>query len=509
MTVPIHTQWSSVVDFLAPGALPTWSRPEDQQRLAAYGKYEDIYWTSEDAFAQKMRGDNENELLMPTARTLVDTLDRYTAPDFNYTMTGDATPVQAATMAFEKLFRREAFLAMFNGAKRQWITQGDWFWHIFANPLKPLGKRLTIQRVEPGAYFPVYESDVQDDGDPDKVVRVHLAEQITQGSDVRVSRLTYEREEADDGTITIWRSHGIFKLEKWWDALKPVTVVLPREALPPQLTVIPVYHLKNGDPTLPFGSSDLRGLESVLLAVNQTVSDEDMTVALDGLGVYATDGGAPLDEDGNETSWIMGPGRVLTNANGLKRINGVGSVSPYGDHYNRIVDAVRMAVGASDAAVGKIDSATAESGIALLLQLAPILAHTRKKDQTIVSVHTQMFYDLCFWLAVYEELDLLVANNEQGELAPTVIITPTVGAKIPTNIRELVSRIIDLRSVDPPLVSMETAHRWLREAGVGVADNEMELILAEIESGLTTGLPGAADENNQNDRTDQEQEVNA
>lgn len=509
MTVPtpIFTQWSSVVDFLAPGAMPAWARPEDQERLAAYGKYEEIYWTSEEGFAERLRGDNENEIMMPTARTLVDTLDRYTAPDFGYTVDGDATPVQVATMAFAQLFRREDFLSRFEGAKRQWITQGDWLWHLTANPLKPLGKRLSIQRIDPGAYFPVFESDVQEDGDPDKVVTVHLAEQIVQGTEIRVSRLTYERLEDEDGTVTIWRSHGIFKMEKWWSATRPVTTILPREPLPPQLTVIPVYHLKNMDSTMTFGSSDLRGLESVLLGVNQTISDEDLALAFDGLGVYATPGGAPKDEKGDETNFIMGPGQVLTNAGDLKRINGVHTVTPYGDHYERLVNAVRMAVGASDAAVGKVDSATAESGIALAIQLAPIMAHTAKKDKTIVGVHTQMFYDLCFWFAVYEELPILLTNNEQGDPAPSVIITPTIGAKIPTNIRELIQRIIDLRSVDPPLISIETAHGWLRAAGVPVAANEVELILAEFAKGLGTGLPGALDDQQQENRDQQDEDV--
>src|ERR1044072_7800516 len=117
------------------------------------------------------------------------------------------------------------------------------------------------------------------------------------------------------------------------------------------------------------------------------------------LAPNATDGGAPRDEKGNATDWIMGPGRVLTNALNMRRISGATNLSAYGEHYERMLNAARMALGASDAAIGKVDSATAESGIALALQLAPMVAHTKPKDQHIIDVHAQMFYDLCFWLA--------------------------------------------------------------------------------------------------------------
>lgn len=510
MTAPAFTQYSSIQPWLS--TAPGWIPQPDQVRIQSYQKYEEIYWASEEGFVEVMRGDNENPVFMPTARTIVNTVDRYTAPGFGWTITapmaadgstgggGDSTVVQVAQLAFEALFTREQFLSKFASNKLKGLFRGDWLWHIIADDTKALGRRLKIMTVDPGAYFPVYEADIKEGGDPEKIVKVHLAETLTMNNQEYVSRMTYERLfDADGNQTAIVRSHQMFKPDEWAGTkASPVATVLPAEELPPEIPAIPVYHLKNIDPTAPFGSSELRGLESVLLGVNQTVSDEDATLALEGLGVYATDGGAPRDANGTEVDWIFGPGRVLTNAVNLRRINGAGSIAPYGDHYNRLVDAARQAVGASDAAVGKIDSSTAESGIALALQLAPMMAHTATKDQHIVDVHAQMFHDLCFWLTVYEELPLL-GTGEGGELTPAVVVTPTIGNKIPVNRKQVLEEILTMRLATPSLISMQTAHKIMREAGFALEDNELELILKENEE-FMNNLNGEQDDQDEDAR---------
>lgn len=480
----VFTQYSTVLPLIGT-ALPSWVPAADQVRIAAYQKYEEIYWTSEEGFQEVMRGDNENPVLMPTARTLVDTVNRYTATGFGYAVEplagGDTNAVVAAQLAFKNLFDRERFLSKFAGAKRKGIAVGDWCWHVYADPAKPLGKRLSLKSVDPGAYFPVYESDVVDGGDPDKIVKVHLAEQVAVGKDTLVSRLTYERIFDSSGVQTgIQTSHAIYKIDGWATAAAvKVRDIIPPTLLPAAIPAIPVYHIKNFDDNAPFGSSEMRGLESVLVAISQTVSDEDLTVSIEGLGVYTTSGGAPVDSSGNEVGWVMGPGRVLTHAGDLKRISGAGSVSPYGDHYDRMMGAVRAAVGASDAAVGKIDGATAESGIALLLQLGPMLAYSAEKDQTIRDVIGQMFYDLSFWLAEYEELPLLLTTDEQGASVPAVHVVPTFGDKVPTNAKAIIEQIVALRSLTPPVISLETVMVMLREAGLPLQANELDLVKAE------------------------------
>lgn len=488
MTAPVFTQWSTIEPWL--GQAPGWIPPADQIRIMAYQKYEEIYWSSEEGYLEVMRGDNDNPIFMPTARTLINTVDRYTAPDFSFTISDPgAEPgaqasnnVAVAQLAFDALFTREQFFSKFLSNKLKGLYRGDWLWHIIADDTKTLGRRIKIMAVDPGAYFPVTEAMVVEGGDDEKIVRVHLAEPITMNKQEYVSRMTYERVFDDAGNQTeIIRSHAIYKPDEWsGTAAGPVATVLSPEPLPQEIPAIPVYHLKNIDPTAPFGSSELRGLESALLGINQTISDEDLTLAIEGIGVYATDGGAPRDEQGNETDWIMGPGRVLTQATNLRRVTGATNLSAYGDHYNRLVDAVRSALGASDAAVGKVDSATAESGIALALQLAPMIAHTKPKDRHIVDVHAQMFHDLCFWLAVYEELPMLLMTGEGGQLTPSVVVQPTIGNKIPINRKQLLDEIITMRLATPPLISLQTSLRMLREAGYDLDENEMNLIVQEM-----------------------------
>jgi hypothetical protein len=514
MSAPgVFTQWSTIEPWL--GQAPGWLPETEKLRVQAYQKYEEIYWSSEEGYLEVMRGDNDNPIFMPTARTLINTVDRYTAPDFSWTITAPGAeasdtaasgPVQIAQLAFGTLFTREQFLSKFASNKLKGLYRGDWLWHIIADDTKPIGRRIKIMAVDPGAYFPVTEAMIKEGGDDEKIVKVHLAEPVTLNKQEYVSRMTYERIFDDDGNQTaIIRSHAIYKPDEWsGTAAGPVSVILSPEPLPAEIPAIPVYHLKNIDPTAPFGSSELRGLESALLGINQTISDEDLTLALEGIGVYATDSGAPRDSQGNEVDWIMGPGRVLVNAGNMKRVSGATNLNAYGEHYMRLVDAVRSALGASDAAVGKVDSATAESGIALALQLAPMIAHTKPKDQHIIDVHAQMFHDLCFWLTVYEELPLLM-SGEAGTLTPAVTVQPTIGNKIPINRKQTLDEIITMRMATPALISMQTAIRLLREAGFQLEENELELVLAENEQ-FMGNLNNEQDDEGEQARRDAENE---
>jgi hypothetical protein len=480
MASSVPEQYLTIADWL--GQLPGWVPVADQFRIAAYAKYEEIYWASEEGFQEVLRGDNESPVFMPTARTIVNTVDRYTAPDFGWVVeplvpeTPDEEGVLLAQLAFEQLFVREAFLSKFASNKNKGIRRGDWLWHVVADDTKPLGKRIKILPVHPAAYFPVYESDLVETGDPEKIIKVHLAALVTINSQQKVNRLTYERLFDSAGNQTgIQVSQGIFDVQGWNGLAAPEAVIIPPKLLPPEIPAIPIYHMRNIDATERFGSSELRGDESALLGINQTMSDEDLTLAMDGLGIYTTSGGAPVDANGQTTDFVMGPGRVLTNVDNLERVNGTGSVTPYGDHYNRLYDAVKQAHGLSDVAIGRADSATAESGIALLLQLGPILAHTAIGDQHITDVHAQMFHDLCFWLQVYEEIPLLI-QGENGTTTPRVRVQPVVGDKIPQNVKAVIEQVISLRSLIPPMISMQTGIEMLRAAGLPLADNELELL---------------------------------
>jgi hypothetical protein len=496
VTAPgVWTQYSNIEPLL--GQLPGWVPEQDKFRVASYLKYDQIYWSSEEGFEQILRGDNENPIFLPTARTLVNTLHRYTAPGFTFRMEGSTGDVKVCTMAFNSLFRREQFYSKFTGFTLDGGKLGDALIHLVADPSKPVGKRLRITVVDPSAFFPVYDLE-----DPEKLIKIHLAEQVQRGNDTLVSRLTYEKVFGDDGsTLGIMRSHALFKTEKWWELTQAEEVILAPEMLPPEIQAFPVYHYKNGDPTRPFGSSSMRGLETVFAGISQAISDEDLTLAMEGLGVYATDGGPPVDENNNEVDVILGPGRFISHANGLKRINGVGSVTPYGEHIERLQDAAYTSVGASDVALGK--DTTAEAGIALQIRLGPIMATTGRNDQELVDLFTQFFYDLQFWLAVYEELPLL--NGSGAEALPKVTVLPVIGPKMPVNLTEVINQIVALRNCVPPVVSLRTSHALLRAAGLAIPEDEL-VILANEAAGVLDplGEPSPTEDTAGEDRAEEE-----
>lgn len=480
MTTPgTWTPYSTIEPFL--GLLPGWVPALDKQRIGAYLKYDQIYWSSMEGFEQILRGDNENPVFMPTARTLVNTLDRYTCPQFTYRVEGTGTPAQLVDLALKALFEREQFTSLFNAFKREGGKLGDALLHIVADKNKPVGRRLSLYKVDPAAYFPVYDLD-----DPNRIVKVHLAEQVVEGSDTFVSRLTYEKVLNPDGSATIMRSHGLYKSDgEWWGLATPERIILAEEPLDALIRSFPVYHYKNGHQTEPFGSSHMRGLESVFAGISQSASDEDLTLAIEGLGLYATDGGAPVDENGKETEYIVGPARVLTHANGLRRVSGVGSVTPYGDHIDRLEDAAYNSVGASDVALGK--DTTAEAGIALQIRLGPIMATTGTLDDELLGLMTQFFYDLQFWLQVYEELPLI--TNVEGKDVPAVSVVPVIGQKMPVNLTEVITQVVALRNCVPPVISIRTSLSLLRAAGMDIPEDEETQLLTEASAAMDALLP--------------------
>lgn len=427
--VTVFTPYSTGVPLF--GAKPNWlTNVLDIQRIQSYQLYEEIYWTVSDVFKASFRGENDRAVYIPAARTIIEAVNRFTAPKFGVTCTdltsatstGGSAP--AAQLALTQFIRRERFVSKFNGAKRYGLIRGDWVWHVTADPNKPQGSRLSIVALDPAMYFPI-----TDDNDVDSVVGCHLVEQITTADGPRIQRLTYRKEMNDAGVPTgfITVEESVFKLDTWEivDA-RPDQVIIPPTRLPPEITALPVYHIKNfEEPGNPFGSSEIRGLEMIMASINQTMSDEDLSLAMEGIGLYVTDAPQPTDSNGTEVPWIIGPGRVVMRPEGTTwgRVDGVRSVVPYGDHYDRLVTATNQASGTPSIAIGKVDVSVAASGVALALELGPILAKAGEKNDTILDVHNQMFYDLVNgWFPAYEQMAF--AN---------VVVTCTVGDAVPVD----------------------------------------------------------------------------
>lgn len=394
------------------GGKPSWvTDPTNVARLQAYNLYERIYWLDPNVFAKYLRGTDDVPTDMPTAQTIVDTVNRYTAPKFDVTVfdrtdeTDITADVQAARIAIRDFMTREKFKAKLAAAKRYSMIQGDWVWHITADATKEIGSRISVVSLDPSLYFPQPDED-----DITSIRTVFLAWPIAKDGKDLVQRITYRK--TDQGAITV--EEGIFAIDQWEkDDASPSEKVRDLTTLPPEITTIPVYHIKNRDvPGLVFGSSELRGYEKILAKIVQTMSDEDLTLVMDGLGMYETDAPRPIDPQTNkETNWKAGPGQVWHHPPGTRvgRISGAGSVVPYGDHYKRLNEALRRAAATADVAVGEVDATIASSGVALALQLSPTISKGQEKELEILGVHEQMFFDiLTMWYAAYE--DTVFAN---------------------------------------------------------------------------------------------------
>jgi len=415
----VFTPYSTGVDLF--GAKPTWI-PDDLDilRIQSYQTYEEIYWNVPDIFQVSLRGANALPIYVPSAKTIVDATNRYYGVDLQVIPTGPSeSTVAAARLALSDLIKREKFRSKFNGQKRYGLIQGDQITHVTADPTKALGTRLRLTALDPGMYFPI-----TDENDVDRIVGCHLVELLQTGDGPRIRRLTYRKVPRADGTNTITVEEGIFRTDKWEGPTdRPELVVRDVTELPEEITALPVYHTKNSEqPGDPFGSSEIRGIERLMAGVNQAVSDESLALALMGIGMYATDASHPIDPATKKpVPWQLGPGRVVHH-DGTRwdRIQGVGNLAEsYGTHYYRLWEAMKQASGTPDIAIGQIDVQAVQSGVALALQMGPMLAKAGEKNQLLLDTQNNMWYDIVNgWMPAYEEtsfdgvsIDCAVSNG--------------------------------------------------------------------------------------------------
>ena len=464
----MSTPYSTVAGLF--GVRPSWIPPNDLERISSYAVYEDMYWNVPDTFKLMQRGSEDNPLYIPSARIIIEATNRFLGKDMQVVVDpsfGSEAEQKQVEAELKRLFKRENFYTKYATQRRYGLIRGDALWHVVADPAKLPGSRLSLYELDPGTYFPIY-----DDDNIDKLIGCHIVDQIEMDDKIFLHRQTYRKVE---GKITTERA--IFELAKWDDRfggeIKKVKQVLPPTFLPDQITQIPVYHIKNTrTPADPFGSSEMRGIERVFAAVNQSMSDEELTLALDGLGVYATTSGPPVDEDGNEINWRLGPGRVveIDGESDFKRVNGVSSIAPFMDHVKFIMGMTQQAVGVPDIAAGNVDVSVAESGIALALQLSPILAKNAEKEVEMQGVYEQMMYDIVkMWLPAYEGLPVTQVETN------VIFADP-----LPVNKEAEVTRIMSL--VSNGLLSIRTAHVQLSKLGYDIPNDEFAAILEEMEA---------------------------
>lgn len=484
----LFTPWSSLDNML--GKLPAWWPEEEQQRIATYEKYDQMYWNDPTQYAIRVL-ENEQPLYVPNARVIVDTTSQYLMKGLELVATSNerASKLMTAEDArrdarknsktpaqrmLEDFLKRERFMSKFALNKKAGITRGDSAFHITANPAKAPGERISIDTLHPGMVWRVPDED-----DPDKTIRIHIVSQWIDPNDeeerIRIRKLTYEKV-VEGGKQRIAREEAIYELdwEKgfWWGPTpKRVKWILEPGLLPEQITQFPVYWIPNIEwESQDYGSSELRGLEFLEWAVSQGVTDTQMALALQGLGVYATDGGRPVADDGTETDWEVYPGGVMEVPAGsyFRRVEGVGSITPAMDQIKYLEQKMYAATGLSDVALGQVDVQVAQSGIALAIKFMPTMARIEDRDTQYTEILQQMWYDMRAWYEAYEqtlifpEIDVLISKS-----------------KLPVNRVDTLNELNNM--YDRKLISKQFYRERMGELGYIIPANEDKNILEEAE----------------------------
>jgi hypothetical protein len=408
----------------------TWIPEEDRHRLNAYIQYDDMYWNDTRQFALRVL-EGEEPVYIPNARQVVNTTAHFFLKGLDLSCTNEKTKA-----ALDVLLKREMFYSRFNDAKVSGVARGDWVLHMTADPKKDGGSRISITVVEPFDVFPIWDED-----EPGKMVGCHLAvaylpprEQDPEQKQ-RLHRLTY-RLEVDEktGKKRISREEGIYAINHTVSIVtgepegqvELLKTILKKSFLDERITAIPIYWFKNqswgGDD---YGSSELRGMERLTEVISQGSTDVTGALSLEGLGVYATDGGRPVTTgpDGQtvETDWEVAPGKVMEVPSGayFRRVDGVGSITPAIDNIGYLETKIHRALGLTDVALGDVEATVAQSGIALAIKFLPTLARLESRDQAGIDKLTHLFYDWKTWHEVFEK-ELL-----EGD------IVPVIGDKLP------------------------------------------------------------------------------
>lgn len=440
--MPIDTrQYDSALEFIKDDAqfsrlVGNLTNADDKIRIKAYELYDDFYHNRPEHIRVTLRGEDDDsiEIYMPSAKKCVEAVNRFLAIDFDYTFdaeSGGDDPEQGGAevsqqrldAALADLFKKQEIPTKFNNMKRYMLIKGDALLHIRAIPWEKQGRRIIIDELKPEHYFPI------EDFASGATIGCHIVDVIrnprntaktrAESDEWIVRRQTYRRVMLEDPeghkipTGQISSELSLWKIGKWDDRLADseldkIEDVTPEFVLPDRIQSLPVYHWRHAPPpNSTFGMSSLAGTESLINAMNQSATDEDLTLITQGLGVYWTDASPPVDENGNEVEWEIGPGAVVQVSTGANfgRVSGVSSVAPYHEHIKLLDEHMQQAMAVPDVAIGMVDVQAVESGIALQLKFGPLLASNKEKEPSIKKVTDEFLEDLLDWLAVYEGIE--------------------------------------------------------------------------------------------------------
>lgn len=396
------------------GSLPTWVTDKlDQERLASYDLYDDMYHNNPDTYALMLRGLDDMPILIPTAKSVIKNMCRYVGRGFGFAVpktTGSASEQMLAITMYGELFKREELLSKFKMGIKELLRRGDLFWYIQGDGSKPLGSRISIDTLDPRTVFKMTAPE-----DPQSVVGYMVVEQFQDGDKLAVKKQVWLKNTSPDhpayGNAAAPVTYECETIEAdGWDGDDPKIIkkVVPQMFLAKEIIQLPIYHMKNdAESQNPYGSSELRGLERVIAAINQGASDQDIALAMAGLGMYKSNSGGPVGDDGSsESDWIIGPGRVIEDES-FERVDGVGSIEPSLEHIKYLENKIDATVGVTDVTRGEVTAEVAESGVALAIRMSPTIDMADEKDVHVKDVFDHILYDLKAWFKALEGVDLV------------------------------------------------------------------------------------------------------
>ena len=443
----------------------------DQKRNQAYNLYEDLYWNNHASLKIVLRGEDSLPIYMPSGKKIVEATNRFLGKGFDYFVESGSeddpeTPPDEGSRQviegyFKNWFKREELRSKFASNKRWGLVRGDAVFYLTADPNKEEGRKLAIHEMDPRQLFLI-----DDPSDVTRVLGCHIIETVADfrepDTDKKiVKRTTFKRVTNEDGALTGKVSSEVthWTVGKWDDrVLKPEDLEqVPNpngdqelEDLPDPISQLPIYKWRNSAPqNSSWGMSQLVGLETLIFGINQSLSDEDLTLVMQGLGMYVTNASPPEDPNnpGVIADWNVGPGQVVETGTDqtFTRVTGVSDVSPYQNHMTFMDEkGLSESSGTPAIAIGRVDVAVAESGISLKLQLMPLIAQNEEKELEFIQVLDQMFHDIVnMWLPAYE------AIQPNG-----VVVTCIFDDPMPVNRDAMVQETLLLYTSDLILLTM-------------------------------------------------------
>lgn len=475
--------------------VPTYINAKHQNdlwRVQAYWTYDEILANVPEAFDAFLRTEEDPKArrYIPFGRAVLEGANRYLGKDLtiNYSVPLDSpadAPAQAELAAWVgKLFDREKFKVKFGEVKRTMLRRGDSFLQLSADPSKPEGSRLRITLLDGAQYFSIPMGT-----DPERLAGCYIIT-LLESPDGQIKVAQRERyqkilTDADVALVPGSTIGGIYyRMEFFeqtgWDDRSPLSSADLKPAQPPNwinwgtfytggdgnpgafagymlpasIQAVPVYHFQNTNDG-PFGYSLLQGLETVLAGITQGLTDEDMAMALVGIGVYWTDSGPPRAADGTILPWVIAPASVMELQDGKKfgRVNGITSVDPMQDHLESLKDSALESTGVPDLAVGKVDVQVAESGVALAIKMAPIISGNQEREESMAAVLTQLMWDLLNgWAPAYEGRQPIEGAFE---------VNVTFGDAMPTDRAAVIAEIVAMLAAK--IIDAQFAQEYLAD----------------------------------------------